>query len=138
QRQCFCEAAASPFVRAAQSGDVDLMKLLLAHGADPKLATDFGDTALSAAAGIGWVEGVTYEHSRAANIEAVKLLLELGLDINSANRDGRAPLMGGPLKGRREVVQLLVDKGARLGTRDHGSRDTDTSVSKIAGHTWQA
>jgi ankyrin repeat protein len=136
--QWFFESGATPFVRAAQSGDVDLMKLLLAHGADPKLATDFGDTALSAAAGIGWVEGVTYEHSRAANIEAVKLLLELGLDVNSENRDGRTPLMGAALKGRSEVVQLLVDKGARLDTRDHGSRDTDTSVSKIAGHTWQA
>src|SRR6478736_3494066 len=136
--QWFFEAGATPFVRAAQSGDVELMKLLLAHGADPKLATDFGDTALSTAAGIGWVEGVTYEHSRAANVEAVKMLLDLGLDANSANRDGRTPLMGAALKGRSEVVQLLVDKGARLDTRDHGSRDTDTSVSKIAGHTWQA
>jgi uncharacterized protein len=136
--QWFFEDGATPFVRAAQSGDVELMKLLLAHGADPKMATDFGDTALSAAAGIGWVEGVTYERSRAANVEAVKLLLELGLDVNSANRDGRTPLMGAALKGRSEVVQLLVDKGARLDTRDHGSRDTDTSVSKIAGHTWQA
>ena len=136
--QWFFEAGASPLIRAAQSGDVALMKLLLAHGADPKLATDFGDTALSAACGIGWVEGVTYEHSRAANAEAVKLLLDLGLDPNSANRDGRTPLMGAALKGRSEVIQLLVDKGAKLDTRDHGSRDTDTSVSKIAGHTWQA
>src|SRR6185295_13870174 len=61
--QWFFEAGATPFIRAAQSGDVDLMKLLLRHGADPKIATTFGDTALSAAAGIGWVEGVTYEHS---------------------------------------------------------------------------
>ena len=136
--QWFFEDGATPLVRAAQSGDVDLMKLLLAHGADPTIATDFGDTALSAAAGIGWVEGVTYERSRAANVEAVKLLLDLGLDVNSANRDGRTPLMGAALKGRSEVVQLLVDKGARIDTRDHGSRDTDTSVSKIAGHTWQA
>jgi len=136
--QWFFEAGATPFVRAAQSGDVELMKLLLAHGADPKLATDFGDTALSAAAGIGWVEGVTYEHSRGANAEAVRMLLDLGLDVNSANRDGRTPLMGAALKGRSEVVQLLVDQGARLDTRDRGSRDTDTSVSKIAGHTWQA
>ena len=136
--QWFFEAGATPFLRAAQSGDIELMKLLLAHAADPQLATDFGDTALSAAAGIGWVEGVTYEHSRAANVDAVKLLLDLGLDVNSANRDGRTPLMGAALKGRTEVVQLLLQKGARVDTRDHGSRDTDTSVSKIAGHTWQA
>src|SRR5262245_22109852 len=57
--QWFFEAGATPFVRAAQSGDLELLKLLLAHGADPSIATDFGDTALSAAAGIGWVEGVT-------------------------------------------------------------------------------
>jgi ankyrin repeat protein len=136
--QWFFEAGATPFVRAAQSGDVELMKLLMMHGADPKIPTDFGDTALSAAAGIGWVEGVTYEHSVKDNLEAVKLLLDLGLDPNSANRDGRTPLMGAALKGRNEVVQLLVDRGAKLDTRDRGSRDTDTSVSKNAGHTWQA
>jgi ankyrin repeat protein len=136
--QWFFESGATPFVRAAQSGDVELMKLLVSHGADPKLATDFGDTALSAAAGIGWVEGVTYEHSSRDNLAAVKMLLDLGLDPNSANHDGRTPLMGAALKGRSDVVQLLVDRGAKLDTRDHGSRDTDTNVSKIAGHTWQA
>jgi ankyrin repeat protein len=136
--QWFFEAGATPFVRAAQSGDVDLMKLLLSHGANPKLPTDFGDTALSAAAGIGWVEGVTYEHSVKGNVEAIKMLLDLGLDPNSSNKDGRTPLMGAALKGRSEVVQILVDHGAKLDTRDHGSRDTDTSVSKNAGHTWQA
>ena len=46
--------------------------------------------------------------------------------------------MGAALKGRNDVVQTLVDHGARLETRDRGSRDTDTSVSKNAGHTWQA
>ena len=136
--QWFFEAGATPFVRAAQSGDVELMKLLLQHGADPNIPTDHGDTALSAAAGIGWVEGVTYEHSAQANVEAIKMLLDLGLDPNAANRDGRTPLMGAALKGRNEVVQMLVDRGAKLDTRDRGSRDTDTSVSKNAGHTWQA
>jgi len=136
--QWFLEAGATPFVRAAQSGDIDLLKLLVKHGADPMLKTDFGDTALTAAAGIGWVEGVTYEHSAKANLETVKYLLELGLDPNGANSDGRTPLMGAALKGRNEVVQILVDHGARLDQRDKGSRDTDTVVSVNAGHTWQA
>jgi ankyrin repeat protein len=136
--QWFLEAGATPFVRAAQSGDIDLLKLLVKHGADPMLKTDFGDTALTAAAGIGWVEGVTYEHSAKANVETVKYLLELGLDPNGANSDGRTPLMGAALKGRNEVVQILVDHGARLDQRDKGSRDTDTVVSVNAGHTWQA
>jgi hypothetical protein len=136
--QWFFESGATPFVRAAQSGDTALMKLLLAYGADSKAVTDHGDTALTAAGGIGWVEGVTYEHSARENVEAVKMLLDLGLDPNWTNKDGRTPLMGAAAKGRSEVVQLLVDRGAKLDTRDSGSRDTEDVGSKLAGHTWQA
>ncbi|HVZ21949.1 MAG TPA: ankyrin repeat domain-containing protein, partial [Vicinamibacterales bacterium] len=72
------------------------------------------------------------------NYEAVKMLLDLGLDPNGANRDGRTPLMGAAMKGRTDVIQLLVDRGAKLDQRDHGSRDTDKVGSLLAGHTWQA
>jgi ankyrin repeat protein len=58
--------------------------------------------------------------------------------VNGANKEGRTPLMGAALKGRNEVVQLLVDRGAKLDTLDGGSRDTDTSVSALSGHRWQA
>jgi ankyrin repeat protein len=136
--QWFYENGATPFVRAAQSSDSELMQLLLKHGANPLIPTENGDTALTAAAGIGWVEGVTYERSSSENVETVRLLLDLGLDPNGANHEGRTPLMGAALKGRSEVVQLLVDRGARLDQRDGGSRDTDNSVSVLAGHTWQA
>jgi uncharacterized protein len=135
--QWFFENGATPFVRAAQSSDLELLKLLVQHGADPMIKTEYADTALTAAAGIGWVEGVTYEHSPKANVDTVKYLLDLGLDPNGANQDGRTPLMGAALKGRNEVVQLLVDHGAKLDQRDKGSRDTDTTVSVNAGHTWQ-
>jgi ankyrin repeat protein len=136
--QWFLESGATPFVRAAQSSDTELMKLLLAYGADPKIPTDHNDTALTSAAGMGWVEGVTYERSAKENLEAVKMLLDLGLDPNAANNDGRTSLMVAAMKGRNEVVQLLVDHGARLDTRDRGSRDTETTVSVNAGHTWEA
>src|SRR5207237_7361410 len=136
--QWFIEAGATPFVRAAQSSDTVLMKLLLQYGADPQARTDHNDNALTTAAGIGWVEGVTYERSAKENFEAIKLLLDLGLDPNSANNDGRTPLMVAAMKGRSDVVQLLVDRGAKLDTRDKGSRDTDTTVSQISGHTWEA
>ena len=126
--QWFYEDGCTPFVRAAQSSDTELMKLLLDWGADPFMTTAFGDTALTAAAGIGWVEGVTYERSPKDNLEAVKMLVYLGLDVNAANRDGRTPLMGAALKGRNDVVQFLVDHGAKLDQRDGGSRDTQRGV----------
>jgi ankyrin repeat protein len=136
--QWFYENGATAFVRAAQSSDTALMKLLLKYGADPKVATAQGDTALTAAGGIGWVDGVTYERSPAENLEAVRMLLDLGLDPNTANNEGRTALMGAALKGRNDVIQLLVDRGAKLDQRDRGSRDTHIPGATIAGLTWQA
>jgi len=136
--QWFFEDGATAFVRAAQSSDTELMKLLLEYKADPFLATANGDTALTAAGGVGWVEGVTYERSPQANVDAIRLLLDLGLDPNGANNEGRTPLMGAALKGRNAAIQLLVDRGAKLDTYDRGSRDTDKVGSAAAGHLWQA
>jgi len=136
--QWFFEDGATAFVRAAQSSDTELLKLLLEFKADPFLKTANGDTALTAAGGIGWVEGVTYERSPQENVEALRLLLDLGLDPNGANNEGRTALMGAALKGRNAAVQLLVDRGAKLETYDRGSRDTDKVGSLAAGHTWQA
>ena len=136
--QWFLEDGSTPFIRAAQSGDTALMKLLLQYKADPKIATNFGDTALTAAGGIGWVPGVTYERSVKENVEAIRLLLDLGLDPNAANNDGRTALMGAAMKGRNDAVLLLVERGADLGQKDRGSRDTDKATSSAAGHRWQA
>jgi ankyrin repeat protein len=132
--QWLYEDGATPFLRASQSGDVALMKLLIDHGADPKVATSNGDTALMVAAGIGWVEGVTYEWSEADNLEAVRMCLDLGIDPNITDGDGRTALHGAAHKGRNGVVQLLVEHGAKLDARDNGSRDTFTGA--LQGHTW--
>ncbi len=66
------EDGATAFLRASQSGDVELMRLLLERGADPKINTKLGVTPLAAAAGIGWVEGVTSERSPEQTVEAVQ------------------------------------------------------------------
>ena len=73
------------------------------------------------------------------NFEAIKLLVdELKMDPNQGNNEGRTPLMGAAMKGRNDVVQFLVDRGAKLETHDKGNRDTDKVSSAAAGHTWQA
>jgi uncharacterized protein len=130
------ESGATAFLRASQSSDLVLMKLLLAHGADPKIATDLNVTALQVAAGIGWVEGVTTEWSEAANVEAVKLLLDLGVDPNIQADTGRTALHGAGHKGRTAVIQLLVDAGARLDARDYGMVGNDAG-GRLKAHTWQ-
>jgi ankyrin repeat protein len=128
------EDGATPFLRASQSGDVELMKLLLVHGADPKIKTSHNVSALEVASGIAWVEGVTYEWSPEQNLEAVKMILDSGVDPNSQDDDGRAALHGAAHKGRNAVVQVLVDHGAKLDLHDFGSRDTVNGDMK--GVTW--
>jgi uncharacterized protein len=129
------ENGATAFLRASQSGDLVLMKLLLAHGADPKIDTVLHVTALEVAAGVGWVEGITYEWSPEATLEAVKMLLDLGLDVNAQADTGRTALHGAAHKGRTDVIQVLVDHGAKLDLRDYGN--TDNRGGKLAVHTWQ-
>jgi uncharacterized protein len=129
------ENGATAFLRASQSGDLVLMKLLLAHGADPKIDTALHVSALQVAAGIGWVEGITYEWSPASTLEAVKMLLDLGLDANAQADTGRTALHGAAHKGRPDVVQVLVDHGARLDIRDYGNTDNRGS-KELAVHRW--
>src|SRR5579863_5444 len=132
--QWLSEEGATPFLRAAQSGDVELMKLLLDRGADPKIGTAHGVTALEVASGIGWVEGITFEWSPEQSLEAVRMCLDLGIDVNNADDEGRTALHGAAHKGRTDVIQLLVDHGANLEAHDKGSRDTFAGAMK--GMTW--
>jgi ankyrin repeat protein len=131
------EDGATAFWRASQSSDLVVMKALLEHGADPKIATTINVTPLQVAAGIGWVEGVTYEWSEQANVETVKMLLSLGNDPNIQAETGRTALHGAAHKGRPAIIQLLVDGGARVETRDYGMTGNDAG-GRLRDHTWQA
>jgi ankyrin repeat protein len=129
------ENGATAFLRASQSGDIVLMKLLLEHGADPKIDTALHVTPLQVAAGIGWVEGITYEWSPESTLEAVKMLIDLGADVNAQADTGRTALHGAAHKGSTAVVQVLADHGAKFNIRDYGN--TDNRGGKLAVHTWE-
>ena len=129
------EDGATAFWRASQSSDLAVMRLLLDKGADPNIPTNVGVTPLQVAAGIGWVEGITYEWSKDANVEAVKLLLSLGNDPNAQAQTGRTALHGAGHKGATRVIQVLVDAGAKLDLRDYGQSGNDAG-GRLAYHRY--
>jgi uncharacterized protein len=104
---------ATAFWRAAMSSDVEAMRILVAAGADPKLASDSGVTPLMVAAGLGWTGNFT-QNAPDSWIEAVKYCMELGADVNGVDRKGFTALHGAASRGDNEVVQFLVDRGARV------------------------
>jgi uncharacterized protein len=110
------------FIRAAQAGDVPVMKLLLAKGADPRLTTFSGTTALMTAAGVNWVVGETYFESPRRWIEAVQLCLDQGLDVNAANAMGLQAVHGAANRGSDDIIELLAKHGAVLDRPDQEGR----------------
>jgi ankyrin repeat protein len=109
---------ATPFLLAAQHADVEMMRLLLAHGADPAVTTTERQTALMVAAGVGIFGVGESPGTNEEALEAVKLMVELHADVNTVDANGDTALHGAALRGSNEIVQLLVDNGARLDVRN--------------------
>jgi uncharacterized protein len=110
---------ATPFLRAAKSTDVPLMRLLLEKGADPKLTTKEHSTAVMMAAGMGYHKTI---RGGEQPMEALQLCLELGLDVNAINDRGETAVHAAAGQGSDKIVQLLADKGAKLDVKDKKGR----------------
>jgi ankyrin repeat protein len=112
----------TPFLRAALSGDVTTMKLLLEHGADPNIATFAGTTPLMAAAGVNWVVSQTYDEGQDALFEAVQLAHSLGNDVNAVNSMGLTAAHGAANRGSDAILRWLAEQGAKLDVADNEGR----------------
>ena len=111
-------AGATPFLIAAQANDVAVMRELLAHGADPNIPTNLGTTPLMVAAGIGHLPGMS-RSTEANALEAVKLCVELGADVNAVNKMGDTALHGAAWRHFADsIVQFLVDHGADMNAKN--------------------
>jgi len=126
------DSGTTPLMRAARTGDAAVMRLLLAKGADPKLTTKEGNTALMFAAGIGYRDKNT-RGSESEALEALKVSLEAGLSLTQANSRGETALHGAASRGADTIVQFLVDHGADLNAKTRqGFTPLDIALGKAS------
>jgi len=122
---------ATALMRAAFSGDIELVQLLLAHGADPHTMSKDRETPLMAACGTGFINGYNKQRTPAERLAVVKLLIDLGEDVNAADSYGITPLMVAANLGDVAIVQYLMDKGADLAAHDLGKKNDGAFGSSI-------
>jgi ankyrin repeat protein len=114
---------ATPLMRAAFSADLELVQLLLDHGANPRIRSKDNETTLGAAAGLGFIHGFHKLRPYSERLEVIKLLVELGGDVNWQDNYGISPLMAAANLGDVPIIQYLVDQGADLGAYDLGKKN---------------
>lgn len=119
---------ATPLLLAAHTADVNLLRILLGRGADPKLATKGGDTPLLLAAGLVRDASLTTAEQNAQALESVKLLVELGVDLNQANARGQTALHAAAGMGADALIQFLADQGAQVNLKSK-SGETPWSIA---------
>jgi ankyrin repeat protein len=112
---------ATPFLRAAKSADIPVMQLLLDKGADPKVVTKAGVTALMVAAGMGHQK--TVRGGGEPRIESMKICLDKGVDVNAVtDKTLNTALHAAAGQGTDDIVQFLADHGAKLDLKDNKGR----------------
>jgi len=144
----------TPLLRAAKTFDSAAIRLLVAHGANLDLPNESGITPVMAAAGYGSVEcdphgygpGIPHylaPETQAKSIEALALLLDAGADIGKrtlaatagSKGRGRTALFGAAFWGWNDVVDFLVERGARIDVADStGLTPVDAALGRAGGH----
>jgi ankyrin repeat protein len=133
---------ATPYMRAARAGDVPLMKILLAAGADPALTQDNGNSPLLLAAGLGFRGPIGGTEAMA--LEAIAFSLEQGADVNATNSAGDTAVHvaattnfaeSGTSQGSIAIVRFLVERGARLDIRNKAGRTALEAVLRAREHS---
>jgi ankyrin repeat protein len=104
----------TPLMMAARAADAPLMRLLATLGADPTLVNEDKTTVLMAAAGVGTHSPGEDAGTDPDGLEAVKIALELGNDVNAVNEDGDTAMHGAAYKQFPSVVRYLAQHGADI------------------------
>jgi ankyrin repeat protein len=110
---------ATPLLLAAEVNNTGAVKALLEGGANPRITTEQGTTALAMAAGAGTdIQRMRSPEERAMAIDTVKLLVEQGIDVNAVGQYGWTALHAAAYQGLTDVIEYLVSKGADVNQMD--------------------
>lgn len=112
-------STASDLTEALKSRDVTQVRSLLAAGADANEKVH-GDYPLNIAAAIGPAEMAT-------------ILLEAGASLEQPGRDGLRPLHNAVIFRRKEIVALLIQRGAEVDAKENKGRTPLLSFAATGG-----
>jgi ankyrin repeat protein len=107
-------SGSTPFLLAARTGDAELMRLLAGLGANPLIPNSEDTTPLMVAAGVGTRSPGEDAGTNAEVLEAVKVAIALGNDVNAVDKNGETAMHGAAYKQVPEAARLLLEKGAKV------------------------
>jgi ankyrin repeat protein len=118
---------ATPFLLAAVSADEEMMQLFNAHGADPNIVAKGGISSLMAAARSSCTGACAFkgggneskDEEIAISYRAVKIIVDMGININAKNDDGRTAMHMAAFTGAETVVKYLAENGADVNVVDN-------------------
>jgi ankyrin repeat protein len=120
---------ATPLMLAAEVNNLDVIKTLVEAGADPKITTERGTTALIMASGAGTdVQRERANEERALAVDTAKFLIEHGVDVNAKGDYGWTALHAATYQGMKDLIEFLVSKGANIDQMDEFGQ-TPLSIS---------
>ena len=124
-----------PIIAAAHNRHIEIFRLLIEHGANAFIENNQGETAWMIVLQQGFIEAVKLLIEKGADVnsaliftvrncpfEVIKLLIDKGADVNAKDNYGRTALMAAASKGSYEAVKLLIEKGADVNAKDNDGR----------------
>lgn len=132
---------------AVMAGHADVLELLVAHGAPRphlsaadrfRMAVMSGDETearrlQSEDAGLARQPALLVRLAQSNRLDAARLLLDLGADPNAMTMNGRGALHEAAWAGHREMLEFLMDRGARLDIRSRAHGGTAVGYAHHAG-----